>query len=576
MSRRAQGGWRQRLAAWLLQPLGLAVGRAGELAQLSETRERLASRLAHEREKVGKLKQRLDVQLASLDQARTDLAEANRQRHAFRLEAWAATKELALWRAEAGPLVSEPTVLAAARARARARRRAIAFETSPRDAASIRDGVLSPAWPAIDPPAAGEAARAWSPLRIAVLGDWRSPLADPSLLGVVVRDLADPLVEDADVLVFPRCEDMDFAERAQAVPDRLWRRAREGRMTVVLDSSNEALRWWRGHAQDMHDFLTGHGVAPGHAVHLTQDRLYRRDYEIWCARERIAPMRIVVFDAYIGRALQAVRDNGQRIFEGRLAAFDRRSPHRSRRFLSLNYAPRPTKVLFLLRLLRDGLFDRGWVSFGGFSAEGEDAKLGKANVLGRLATLHGFGEEAAQLSSHADHLEAMGPVLFGVDQIHHGGLLRKQVLQADELPQYGDSWFTVVTETEMHARPHRITEKPLKPLLNLHPFLVLGNPGSLSALRGYGFETCAEVLDERYDEEANPVRRFDMVYEQVVRLCRMDEAALARMTEQLSEVLAFNACWGLGELPRRFAETVIAEVIAQLAPPARRDHAPPS
>ncbi len=181
--------------------------------------------------------------------------------------------------------------------------------------------------------------------------------------------------------------------------------------------------------------------------------------------------------------------------------------------------------------------------------------------MSRLAGLNGFADEAEALAPYADELEAIGPVLFGMDAGEPS-----QRLEADELPQYGDSWFTVVTESEMFARPHRITEKPLKPLLNLHPFLVLGNPGSLKLLRGYGFETYSDIFDERYDEETDPRRRFDMVYDQVRKLCALDEAELARMTDQVAEILVFNACWGLEELPRRFSDTIAVEVIDQLRP----------
>lgn len=451
-------------------------------------------------------------------------------------------------------------------AREQVARRAAELELHPPGSEAIRQGLLF----AADAHEGPASTRTWTTLRIATVGDWRSPLADTADLGVVARELDDPLVADPDVLVFPRCEDMDFAKKADLVPERIWRRARDGQTTVVLDSSNEAFRFWRGHAQAMHDFLTARDIDPAHAVHLTEDRLYREDYEPWCAAEQLAAMRIVVFDAFIGRTLQAVRDNGRQVFEIRLAAYAKRPEHRSRRFVSLNFAARPTKTMFLMRLLRDGLFDRGWISFGGFSAEGGDAKLGKAKVLKRLGALHGFGEEAATLTPYADQLEAMGPVLFGLERSERRGAQRKQVIKADDLAEYADAWFTVVTETEMHPRAHRITEKPFKPLLNFHPFLVLGNPGSLAALRGYGFETCREIFDERYDEEPHPRRRFDMVYEQLVRLCAMDEAELARMTRQVSEVLTYNALWGLTELPRRFAETMTLGVIAQLAPPARR------
>ena len=515
--------------------------------------------------RINKLKQRLAALSAELDQARVELARAERKRDVFRSELWAANKELDWLRRQGAPASSETPVTAAGRAQARVRARSNALDfalSGPDGHAPIRDGALASAWPRLDAPAAGPAARAFSPpLRIATIGDWRSPLGETSEPGLVVGQVGDPQVEAADVLVFPRSENMDFAERAGAAPEALWRRAQEGQVTIVLDSSNEAYRWWPGHSRAMHDFLASRGVDPAHAVHLTQDRLYRPDYEAWCAREGLRPMRIVVFDAFIGRTLQVLKASGRQVFERRLEAFARRPGHRSRRLLSLNFAPRPTKLLLLLRLIRDGLWDQGWLSFGGFANDGEIAKQGKAAVMSRLAGLNGFADEAEALAPYADELEAIGPVLFGMDAGEPS-----QRLEADELPQYGDSWFTVVTESEMFARPHRITEKPLKPLLNLHPFLVLGNPGSLKLLRGYGFETYSDIFDERYDEETDPRRRFDMVYDQVRKLCALDEAELARMTDQVAEILVFNACWGLEELPRRFSDTIAVEVIDQLRP----------
>ena len=362
---------------------------------------------------------------------------------------------------------------------------------------------------------------------------------------------------------------MDFAERAHGVPESVWRRAREGKTTIVLDSSNEGFEWWGGHSQAMHDFLSNRGVDPDFAVHLTQDRQYRSSYQAWCVREGLTPMRVVVFDAYFSRTLQGFVGRGRPVFEQRLESFQSRPSHRSRRFLSLNHSPRPTKMLFLLRLIRDGLWDQGWVSFGGFTTEGGVAKLSMASLVEQLGRFNRFRDEADSLLPYVERLQAMGPVRFGVEGPDDGALQRKLALQAEELPQYADSWFTVVTETEMSPRLHRITEKPLKPLLNLHPFLILGSAGSLALLRGYGFETCSDIFDARYDEELNPRRRFDMVYEQVVRLCAMDETEMARLTEKVSEILAFNACWGLTELPRRFSETVAAELIEQLAPRRR-------
>jgi hypothetical protein len=123
---------------------------------------------------------------------------------------------------------------------------------------------------------------------------------------------------------------------------------------------------------------------------------------------------------------------------------------------------------------------------------------------------------------------------------------------AADLAEYDKSWFSVATETEMRPRPSRITEKSVKPLANFHPMLVLGNPGSLALIRSYGFETFGDVFDESYDDELDPRRRFDLVYEQVVRLCRMEERALASIESRLADKLIHNARWGLTTFPSSY------------------------
>ncbi len=117
------------------------------------------------------------------------------------------------------------------------------------------------------------------------------------------------------------------------------------------------------------------------------------------------------------------------------------------------------------------------------------------------------------------------------------------------LKEHGKSWFTVVTETEMSDRVLRITEKPMKALVDFHPLILFGNPGSLKLIRDLGFETFQGFFDEAYDEEMVPRKRFDMAYAQVERLCRMDEAELARLENGISEALIHNARWGLTKLP---------------------------
>ncbi len=136
------------------------------------------------------------------------------------------------------------------------------------------------------------------------------------------------------------------------------------------------------------------------------------------------------------------------------------------------------------------------------------------------------------------------------------------------LPEYGRSWFSVVTETEMDERPLRITEKPLKPLMNFHPFLVLGNPGSLDLLRGYGFRSFPGLFDESYDGEPDPARRFEAVFRQVERLCGLEEAELERLERAAEDAVLHNARQALVGLPRLFRERLDPDLIGRILAPA--------
>ena len=150
-------------------------------------------------------------------------------------------------------------------------------------------------------------------------------------------------------------------------------------------------------------------------------------------------------------------------------------------------------------------------------------------------SLPGFDDKVAELAPYLDALDARGRVLLGMKQHQWKRLELWNAGLAANLAEYDKSWFSVATETEMRPRPSRITEKSVKPLANFHPMLVLGNPGSLALIRSYGFETFGDVFDESYDDELDPRRRFDLVYEQVVRLCRMEERELASIESRLAD-----------------------------------------
>ena len=53
-----------------------------------------------------------------------------------------------------------------------------------------------------------------------------------------------------------------------------------------------------------------------------------------------------------------------------------------------------------------------------------------------------------------------------------------------------------------------ITEKTYKPLMNYHPFMIVGLPYTLRYLRQQGYQTFPEMFNEFYDAFKNPKHRL--------------------------------------------------------------------
>jgi len=371
----------------------------------------------------------------------------------------------------------------------------------------------------------------------------------------------------ADLIVFPYGGGRFDTEVAN-LPPALLARAAAGEVGIVFDGSNEGFTHTEARTAAQHGYARRLGASPRRCVYLTQDRGYPADYAAYCDRAGIAErMTILNYDYWIKRFFVPYEKRGEAVFAERLEAYRQRARSRSRRFISLNLTPRPTKVLFLLRLLRDGLWEQGYISLGGFEhlavKERRADRQAALEVTGEgMRALPGFADLAAELTPGLTQLDAMGEILLGeVDTDATTGVVKQYPNSDTLIDEHDHAWFTVVTETEMAARPCRITEKPFKALVNFHPLILLGNPGALAMIRRLGFSTFAGYFDEAYDEEPNPRARFDMVYAQVERLCRMDEADLARMDQEISEVAISNAKWGLTELPRIYRKKIDAALL---------------
>lgn len=111
---------------------------------------------------------------------------------------------------------------------------------------------------------------------------------------------------------------------------------------------------------------------------------------------------------------------------------------------------------------------------------------------------------------------------------------------------YNRCAYSVVAETGHSNYYSFFTEKTAKPMIARRLFVVFSGCNFLQNLRALGFQTFGNVIDESYDSIYNDHDRWSAAFEQVKRLCNMDQqevfAKIAETTEHNYSVLV-NTNW---------------------------------
>lgn len=93
----------------------------------------------------------------------------------------------------------------------------------------------------------------------------------------------------------------------------------------------------------------------------------------------------------------------------------------------------------------------------------------------------------------------------------------------NNLEIYENSQLTVVTESHFNQTGGLfITEKTFRPLLVGHPFVILGQKGTLEKLRSWGFQTDFDGIDQSYDCIEDDSERFLQFHRSLRAWCVQD------------------------------------------------------
>lgn len=115
-----------------------------------------------------------------------------------------------------------------------------------------------------------------------------------------------------------------------------------------------------------------------------------------------------------------------------------------------------------------------------------------------------------------------------------------QDFDAAARPFYQNSLVSLVTETIFDSDIVTLTEKSWKPSKEKHPFIILGAPGTLKAMREFGFQTFGEFWDESYDEMTNHNHRLLKIVEICKDIASWDNAKILAFKRRVRPILENN------------------------------------
>lgn len=89
---------------------------------------------------------------------------------------------------------------------------------------------------------------------------------------------------------------------------------------------------------------------------------------------------------------------------------------------------------------------------------------------------------------------------------------------------YSETAYSIVAETSADNRYTFPTEKIIKPMMARRLFVVFSSVNFLKNLRSLGFKTFDSIIDETYDSIEDDGQRWTAAFEQVKKLCKLDQS----------------------------------------------------
>lgn len=317
------------------------------------------------------------------------------------------------------------------------------------------------------------------------------------------------LLDQHDIFIYPFAltwrvpftnyfyNDSGLLEYAHA-PNQVLHHIRNNKGFILIEDSAEA-HIEPVHMMSMHTYFQFHQIPLNKVIYLTGCMNGAELYEYWCLSKGYNDpedrMNIIPFP--ISQDSLAIYFS---VYNPKIPVYNTEIVP-EKLFLSWNRRFREHRTAIGFGLNKLGLVDRSYMSMGLVDPENQSVHITHTINNYILADFHLTPDDIQNFT------QKLPLTLDGeTDNI-------KMCQDFDDAtrPYYQNSLVSIVTETNFNANEVSLTEKSFKPMKEKHPFLSVGAPGTLRALKDMGFKTFEEFWDESYDREPDPRVRMTKI-----------------------------------------------------------------
>ncbi len=291
----------------------------------------------------------------------------------------------------------------------------------------------------------------------------------------------------------------------------------DGKAMVLFDQSLEGYQtpWlW----ETFHKDCEHHNVNPSAIIYTTGNSLCAEQYTKWANDNNIVD-RMSVFPYTHFEADMFNEADWHDTYTTFQQQLEYKKTHSIKAFNCLQKRLRTHRVWWYIKMYEAGILDNGLISMNPFDVNNvwldnqriDPARASKANSVLPLL-VHGKGN-----TEFDDH--------------YYIRRIQKDV--------YLDSWVSVISEAGFpdSAGQLFLSEKIFKPIVSCHPFIIMGDRGSLKELRKMGYKTFDGFIDESYDDLPT-FERFDAIVEAIKKVIAIEDKV--SWYESMKDILEHN------------------------------------